>query len=82
MLFDLLADQPETTGPNVLRGHDNGVITIAPVEADEVEREKRRKGMGKPYRTLIGHFRYEVSRQPALSGHARALIVAQDKQLP
>jgi hypothetical protein len=60
LLFDFLADPPETTGPKVLTGHDNGVITIALVEADDVEREKRRKGMGEPYRTLIGHFRHEV----------------------
>jgi hypothetical protein len=30
------------------------------VEADDVEREKRRKDMGEPYRTLIGHFRHEI----------------------
>ncbi|GJE52385.1 hypothetical protein GOFOIKOB_5456 [Methylobacterium tardum] len=60
LLFDFLSDPPETQGPKVLTGHDNGLITIALVEADDVEREKRRKGMGEPYRTLIGHFRHEV----------------------
>src|SRR3954465_5712994 len=40
-------------------GHDNGLITIALVEADDAEREKRRTAMGEPYRTLLGHFRHE-----------------------
>ena len=60
LLFDFLSDPPETQGPKVLTGHDNGLITIALVEADDVEREKRRKDMGEPYRTLIGHFRHEI----------------------
>src|SRR4051812_23112344 len=60
LLFDFLSDPPEAQGPKVLTGHDDGVITIALVEADDVEREKRRKSMGEPYRTLIGHFRHEV----------------------
>ncbi|WP_245931055.1 zinc-binding metallopeptidase family protein [Methylobacterium radiodurans] len=60
LLFDFLSDPPETQGPKVLTGHDDGLVTIALVEADDVEREKRRKSMGEPYRTLIGHFRHEV----------------------
>jgi hypothetical protein len=60
LLFEFLADPPNAFGPRVLTGHDDGVITIALVEADDVEREKRRKGMGEPYRTLLGHFRHEV----------------------
>ncbi|MHC2020223.1 zinc-binding metallopeptidase family protein [Methylobacterium sp. CM6247] len=60
LLFDFLSDPPETQGPRVLTGHDNGLITVALVEADDVEREKRRKDMGEPYRTLIGHFRHEI----------------------
>lgn len=43
-----------------MTGHENGVITIALVEADPAEREKRRTAMGEPYRTLLGHFRHEV----------------------
>jgi hypothetical protein len=43
-----------------MTGHDNGVITIALVEADDAERERRRTSMGEPYRTLLGHFRHEV----------------------
>ncbi|GEP02652.1 zinc-binding metallopeptidase family protein [Methylobacterium oxalidis] len=59
LIFNVLADPPEE-GQKVMTGHDNGVITIALVEADDAEREKRRHAMGEPYRTLIGHFRHEV----------------------
>ena len=43
-----------------MTGHDNGLITISLAEADDAEREKRRRAMGEPYRTLLGHFRHEV----------------------
>ena len=58
LVFDFLADPP--AGPKVLTGHDNGVVVISVAEADDVEREARRKGMGEVYRTLLGHFRHEV----------------------
>jgi hypothetical protein len=45
----------------VYTGHDNGVIVINIREADDVEREKMRVGMHEPQRTLIGHFRHEIS---------------------
>jgi hypothetical protein len=60
LVFDFLADTPDTQGPKVMTGHDNGVITIALAEADDAERERRRANMGEPYRTLLGHFRHEV----------------------
>jgi hypothetical protein len=60
LAFDFLADQPQVSGPKVLTGHDNGLITIAVVEADDAEREQRRAKMREPYRTLLGHFRHEV----------------------
>jgi hypothetical protein len=59
LAFDFLADPPGD-GPKVMTGHDNGLITISLVEADDAEREKRRRAMGEPYRTLLGHFRHEV----------------------
>ena len=40
LAFDFLADSPETTA-KVMTGHDNGLITIALVEADDAEREGR-----------------------------------------
>lgn len=57
MIFNFLAD---THSANVMTGHDDGLITIALAEADEIERERRRLAMGEPYRTLLGHFRHEV----------------------
>jgi hypothetical protein len=62
LAFDFLSDPPETMpqAPKVLTGHDNGLITINIIEADDAERERRRRQMGEPYRTLLGHFRHEV----------------------
>jgi hypothetical protein len=60
LVFHFLADPPDERGPKVMTGHDNGAITIALVEADDAERERRRTAMGEPYRTLLGHFRHEV----------------------
>lgn len=60
LTFDFLAESPNPTGPKVLTGHDNGLITIALVEADDAERERRRTQMNEPYRSLLGHFRHEV----------------------
>ncbi|WP_108397870.1 zinc-binding metallopeptidase family protein [Devosia submarina] len=58
--FRFLADEPEQGGA-VMTGHENGIITIALVEADDAERESRRTSMGEPYRTLLGHFRHEIA---------------------
>lgn len=59
LIFNFLADDP-ATGMRVMTGHDNGLITLALTEADDLERERRRLEMGEPYRTLLGHFRHEV----------------------
>ena len=58
LVFEFLEDESPTR--KVLTGHDNGRITLAIAEADDAEREKRRKTMGEPYRTLLGHFRHEI----------------------
>jgi len=55
---DTLSDDGKTK--RVLTGHANGLITINVAEADDPTREKYRKAMGEPYRTLIGHFRHET----------------------
>ena len=60
LVFKFLADYPNPQGQKVMTGHDDGVVTIALSEADDAERELRRKMMGEPYRTLLGHFRHEV----------------------
>jgi hypothetical protein len=59
LVFNFLADDPAIK-QKVMTGHDDGVITIALSEADDIERERRRLAMGEPYRTLLGHFRHEV----------------------
>ena len=59
LAFRFLADD-QSAPEKVMTGHDNGLITIALAEADDAERERRRVGMGEPYRTLLGHFRHEI----------------------
>ena len=58
--FAFLADPPKASGPKVMTGHENGVVTIALAEADSAEIEKRRTELAEPYRSLLGHFRHEV----------------------
>ena len=59
LAFDFLAD-PVPDGPKILTGHEHGLITVNLAEADDAERERARKEMDEPYRTLLGHFRHEV----------------------
>jgi hypothetical protein len=59
--FEFLADGVEPGRPRIMTGHDEGRITIALAEADDLERERRRLAMGEPYRTLLGHFRHEIA---------------------
>jgi hypothetical protein len=61
LAFEFLSDAVAASdrGP-VLTGHAGGVITINLAEADDAERERRRRQMGEPYRTLLGHFRHEI----------------------
>ncbi|HJR56312.1 MAG TPA: putative zinc-binding peptidase [Rhizomicrobium sp.] len=83
LAFDFLADPPESHAAGVMTGHDNGLITLALKEADDVVREKTRREMGEPYRTLLGHFRHEsghyfwdrlVATDPAMLNACRALF--------
>lgn len=60
LAFRFLADD-QSVPHKVMTGHENGVITIALAEANDVERESRRTSMGEPYRTLLGHFRHEIA---------------------
>lgn len=60
LAFDFLADPPDPKAPRIITGHDNGLITINLVEADDAERERIRVQMHEPYRTMLGHFRHEV----------------------
>ena len=60
LAFDFLA-VPAPGEAAVLTGHAHGLITISLAEADDSERERQRREMGEPYRTLLGHFRHEVA---------------------
>ena len=44
-----------------MTGHKGGLITISLAEANDSERERQRREMAEPYRTLLGHFRHEVA---------------------
>ena len=57
LAFEFKADEP---GAKVLTGHLNGVITIHVSEADDVERERQKRAVHEPYRTIVGHIRHEV----------------------
>lgn len=58
LAFDLLSSPP--SGPRIVTGHNEGLITLNIEEADDVRREQIRTAMREPYRTLVGHFRHEV----------------------
>ncbi|WP_174273254.1 zinc-binding metallopeptidase family protein [Sphingomonas bacterium] len=62
LTFDFLYDPVgEQTGTvRITTGHEDGLVTLNILEADDVQREKMRTGLGEPYRTLLGHFRHEV----------------------
>jgi hypothetical protein len=63
LAFDFLSDldNPAPAASSVMTGHADGVITINLAEADDAERERRRRQMQEPYRTLLGHFRHEIA---------------------
>lgn len=56
LAFDLLS----SADTKVITGHDNGIITLDLAEADPEHRERMRRQLGEPYRTLLGHFRHEI----------------------
>ena len=58
LMFDLL--RSTGVGEHVMTGHDDGLITLNVAEADDANRERTRRAMNEPYRTLLGHFRHEV----------------------
>jgi len=51
LVFDFVA--------SAVTGHVNGVITLDVLEADSVERERRRQSLDELYRSLLGHLRHE-----------------------
>jgi hypothetical protein len=66
LAFDFLADGDNPGDPaaeegtGVVTGHYLGLITLNIAEADDVVRERLRRDMQEPYRTLLGHFRHET----------------------
>jgi hypothetical protein len=61
LAFDFLSPDGETPGGGpIVTGHADGLITLNLVEADDAERERHRRDLAEPYRTLLGHFRHEV----------------------
>ncbi len=71
LAFAFLEDQrsnPEVLEQHVLTGHWQGLITVNLAEADHVEREKMRQGLGESYRTLLGHLRHESGHYYLSSG--------------
>lgn len=62
MRFDFMEDQrshPDVLEEFVSTGHENGLVTINILEADEVQRVQQREWAGERQRTLLGHFRHE-----------------------
>jgi hypothetical protein len=57
-LYDPVGEQTGTV--QITTGHENGLITLNVLEADDVQREQMRTRLGEPYRTILGHFRHEV----------------------
>jgi hypothetical protein len=62
LAFDFLAGSGAMfqEDPQVVTGHARGLITIDIAEADDAERERHRRDMAEPYRTVLGHFRHEI----------------------
>jgi hypothetical protein len=61
LAFDFLGDHNPRfrEDSSVITGHAEGVITLDIAEADDAVREKVRKEMAEPYRTVLGHLRHE-----------------------
>ena len=59
--FRLLSEQTFTGEEAVTMGHADGVITINVTEASDPVLAQRQDELGELYRTMIGHFRHELS---------------------
>ena len=59
--FHLLSEETSEGHKPVIMGHADGLITINVIEADPAERAQRRKQMSERLRTMIAHFRHEIS---------------------
>ncbi len=57
--FDFL--EPLPGGPQILTGHEDGLITLNLSEADPAHRAAIQEQMGEHFRTLMGHLRHELA---------------------
>jgi len=56
LAFDLLSSRDQ----QVSTGHEAGIITLDLSESDDSHRERVRRQLGEPYRTVLGHLRHEI----------------------
>ena len=61
LAFDFLSPPADGSAETLVTGHAGGLITLNVAEADDIERERQRKSLAEPYRTLLGHFRHEIA---------------------
>ncbi|MEE2861480.1 MAG: putative zinc-binding metallopeptidase [Pseudomonadota bacterium] len=59
--FLMLSEQTEGRSQQITMGHAAGEITINVTEADELIRLRRQRDLGEHYRSMVGHFRHELS---------------------
>ena len=56
LVFDLVY----LPGEGGITGHLDGLVTLDLAEADDVHRDRLRRRLGEPFRTVIGHLRHEI----------------------
>jgi len=56
----LASDLLSSVDTDVTIGHADGIVTIDLAEGDDSYREKVRRRLAEPYRTMLGHFRHET----------------------
>lgn len=56
LVFDLV----HLPGEGAITGHLDGVVTFDLSETDDLHRDRLRRRMGEPFRTVIGHLRHEI----------------------
>ncbi|WP_306150461.1 putative zinc-binding metallopeptidase [Roseibium sp. MMSF_3361] len=59
--FELLSETTSTGADSPVMGHLAGKIIINVAEADPATLVDRREKMQEPFRTMVGHFRHEIS---------------------
>src|SRR5208337_3082906 len=53
LAFDFLSPPADGSAETLVTGHAGGLITLNVAEADDIERERQRKSLAEPYRTLL-----------------------------